>query len=164
MTKLFDTLTEKEVQLILKQASSPKHKLAFALGFYQGMRVSEVVKLREGDIDRGQKIIRIKQSKRGKDRNIPIAPEVLRGLKHLPVGVGARALQKTFKSAAKRAGISKDVHFHSLRHSCATHLLHVKGWDVRLVQQFLGHSKLDTTMIYTHVTPKNLVDKMWGEE
>ena len=126
------------------------------------MRISEIVKLKPENIDFGQKLIRIKQGKGGTDRNIPIAPEVLRGLKHLPIRCGVRALQVIFKKYVKLAGIDKDLHFHCLRHSGASHYLNKKKWDLRSVQVFLGHSRIDTTTIYTHVNPQDLVNKMWG--
>jgi len=154
------TISEKELILIVKKVKNPKHKLAFMLGFYQCMRVGEVVSLLPSNIDKGMKLILIKQGKGDKDRNIPIAPEVIGGLRHLPVGVGIRALQKSFKKYSINV-IDKDIHFHTLRHSGATHYLNVKKWDIRQVQVFLGHSKIQTTEIYTHVSPQVLIDKMW---
>jgi integrase/recombinase XerD len=162
MSKLPETLTEPEFEQLIKATLKTHHKAAFALGFYQGMRVSEIVNLKQEHIDEGQHIIRIKQGKGGKDRNIPIAPKMLKGLKHVPIGCGVRSLEIAFKSTLKRAGINKDLHFHSLRHSCATHLLNVQKWNIRQVQQFLGHANLNTTQIYTHVSPQDLVDLMWG--
>ena len=160
MRKLPETLTEDELQQILKATTKKHHKLAFALGFYQCLRVSEVVNLKPEHIDKGQKIIRIKEGKGQKDRNIPIAPEVLRGLRYLPLNCGVRALQIKFKAISNKI-INKDLHFHCLRHSGATHYLNVKNWNIRQVQQFLGHSSLQTTQIYTHVSPQELVNKMW---
>lgn len=159
--KIPETITEQELSQLVHVVKDQRKKLALMLGFYQCMRVSEVTKLTSENIDLGRKLILIKAGKGNKDRHIPIAPEVLRGLKHLPIGCGDRNLQIFFKKLALKV-LQKDLHFHTLRHSGATHYLNVKGWDVRYVQQFLGHSKLDTTQIYTHVSPKNLIDKMWG--
>ena len=64
-------------------------------------------------------------------------------------------MQRTIKKAARDAGIAKRVSTHALRHSFATHLLE-SGVDIRRVQEFLGHSDLRTTMIYTHIMEKNL--------
>jgi len=127
------------------------------------MRVSEVVKLRLMDVDKPRRLIHIKQAKGGKDRNIPIAPEVMRALKYLPIKCGVRALQIAFKNHAKKI-LDKELHFHSLRHSGATYYLNVQKWNTRQVQMFLGHSNLQTTQIYTHVTPKDLIEQMWGKE
>ena len=159
--KLPEVITEQELQSILKVTKKPKHKLAFALGFYQCMRVSEVVNLLPENIVKGQKLILIKQAKGNKDRNIPIAPEVMNGLKHLPIGVGIRALQKSFKKYLKIALDREDLHFHSLRHSGITHYLTKKRWSSLEVQRLAGHSKIATTEIYTHISPENLVDRMW---
>jgi len=159
--RLPDTLTEAELLEVVKATKKPKTKLAFMLGFYQAMRISEIVNLKPEHVNKDQKLLHIKEAKGKKDRNIPIAPQVFRGLKHLPIGVGARALQISFKKAVKKAGITKDLHFHSLRHSGATYYLNVKKWDVRSVQVFLGHSRIATTQIYTHVNPTDLVARMW---
>ena len=159
MRKIPETITENELLSILKITKNPKHKLAFALGFYECMRISEIVNLKPENIDHGRKLIMIKQGKGDKDRNIPIAKEVLYGLKNLPVGVGVRALQKIFKKYGKEA-LKKDLHFHTLRHSGATHYLNVKKWDIRQVQVFLGHSNIAITEIYTHVNEKDLTKLM----
>ena len=124
--KLPETLTESELKKVLDATKKSHHKLAFALGFYQGMRVSEVVKLKPEDVDWQQRLIRIKQAKGSKDRNIPIAPEMVRVLKKdLPIKCGIRALELKFKEKAKVV-LGRELHFHSLRHSGATHYLNVK--------------------------------------
>ena len=169
MKRLPVVLTEEELKSILKVTISFKHQLGFLLGSYCGMRISEVVNLLPGHIDFGQRIIRVVQGKGDKDRNIPIAPEVWKPLNKaykkrlLPLGIGVRALQRAFKRALNRSGVEKDAHFHTLRHTGATYYLN-KGWNIRMVQQFLGHSRLDTTAIYTHISPSDMVKKMWEQE
>jgi len=158
--KIPETITEEELIKILKATKKKHHRLAFALGFYECMRVSEIVALQPEHIDRGQKLIRIKQGKGGKDRNIPINPKVLRGLGLLPLKCGVRALQIAFKNKAMQV-LGKNLHFHTLRHSGATYYLNVKKWSTRQVQVLLGHSKVQTTEIYTHVNPTDLVERMW---
>lgn len=158
--KIPETITEEELIKVLKATRKKHHRLAFALGFYECMRVSEVVNLLPEHVDRGQKLIRIKQGKGGKDRNIPINPKVMRGLSILPIKCGVRALQIAFKLKAKKV-LGKDLHFHTLRHSGATYYLNVKKWSTRQVQVLLGHSKITTTEIYTHVSPIDLVERMW---
>ena len=66
------------------------------------------------------------------------------------------SLQKAFKTAATKAGITKQASVHTLRHSFATHLPE-NGYDIRIIQELLGHANLQTTMIYTHVASKNIL-------
>jgi len=161
--KIPEVITEEELLQIIKITKRKNHKLAFILGFYECMRVSEVAKLKIEHIDKNARLIRIKQGKGGKDRNIPINPFVLPKLKYLPVGCGIRALQFAFKKRGM-AVTGRDVHFHTLRHSGATYYLNEKKWNLRKLQRFLGHSKVSTTEIYTHVNEKDLVDEMWKDD
>lgn len=158
--KLPEVITEEELIKIRDATKKPEHRLAFALGFYDCLRVSEVVKLQPEDIDKNLKLIWIKQSKGHKDRKIPIAPEIMSLLKHLPVKCGVRALQIAFKNKCKEV-LSKDLHFHTLRHSGITHYVTKKKWNALEVQRLAGHSKIATTMIYTHINPQDLVNRMW---
>jgi len=160
--KLPEIITEEELIKIIEKSEKNHYKLAFALGFYECMRISEVVKLKKEDINKQLKTIHLKQAKGHKDRVIPIAPEVLRGLSHLPIKVGCRALQIAFKRICKEA-TGKDLHFHSLRHSGITHYITKKRWSSLEVQRLAGHSKIQTTEVYTHIIPEHLVDKMWGK-
>lgn len=157
------TITEKEFGQIVKAEKNQKKKLAYVLGFYQCMRISEVIKLQPSDIDYQRRLINIKQAKGNKDRNVPLAPECLKGIKHLPMNMSIRTLQRNFKNLAFKV-IGKDVHFHTLRHSGATFYLSVKKWNLRQVQFFLGHADVSTTQIYTHVNPTEMVNLMWGED
>jgi integrase len=166
-----ETITEEElVKIVSAKGIRENHKVAFMLGFYEAMRVSEVVNQTIDNVDFGQHLIKIKQAKGNKDRNIPIIQplllgkhEVVRALKSLPVNCGSRALEIAIKNYGKKI-LNKDIHFHTLRHSGATWLLNKKKWDIRQVQRHLGHSKIETTTIYTHVNPQDLVALEWGEE
>jgi integrase len=160
VSKIPETITEEEFIKVLRATRKKHHKIAFVLGFYGCMRVSEIVKLQQDNIDRGQRLIRIKQAKGGKDRNIPLPPQATKGLSHVPIKCGIRALEVAIKEYAMKA-LKKDIHFHTLRHSGATHYLNKKKWSTRQVQQLLGHSKIQTTEIYTHVTPQDLIERMW---
>lgn len=163
MRKIPEVITEEEFLRIFKKTRQKHHKAAFLLGFYGCLRVSEVVNLKPENIDRGQRIIRIKQAKGSKDRNIPLPKQCVRAVSQIPMKCNIRALQIAIKNYGKKV-LDKDIHFHTLRHSGATHYLNKKKWSTRQVQQLLGHSKIQTTEIYTHVTPEDLIEKMWEEE
>ncbi len=145
------------------------------LAYGCGLRAGEVVRLRAGDIDSEQMIIRIVQSKDRKDRYVMLPAEVLKLLrqwwKERPTasnnGVSpehrwlfpgrsqyqpmtTRQFSRLFKEAAKAAGLRKTVSLHSLRHSFATHLLE-RGKDIRVIQALLGHERLETTARYSRV-------------
>ena len=161
--KLPEIITETEIKDIISKTKKPHHKLAFALGFYECMRVGEIVNLKPEDIDINMKLIRIKQAKGSKDRNIPIAPEVVKGLRHLPINCGIRALQYKFKRMSNKV-LGRDHHFHTLRHSGITHYLTKKRWSSLEVQRLAGHSRITTTQIYTHINPTDLVEVMWHDQ
>ncbi len=168
--KLPDIISEEEFVKLIKKVRKQNHRVAFILGFYEGLRVSEVVKLKPEDIRFNEKIIMIKQSKGRKDRHIVMVKPLLMGertvlsaVKHLPVRCGERALNYALKTYAQRI-LKKNISFHTLRHSCATWLLTKKRWNVARVQQHLGHSRIDTTMIYTHINPRHQVELEWGED
>lgn len=161
--KLVETISEEEFIKIVKHTYKKHHRTAFILGFYGCMRISEVVNLRPEHIDKGQRLIRIKQGKGGKDRNIPLPPQVVGGLSYIPIKCGIRALQIAIHNYGLKI-LNKDIHFHTLRHSGASFYINKKKWSTRHVQQMLGHSKISTTEIYTHVTPQNLIEKMWEED
>jgi len=86
----------------------------------------------------------------------------MKGLRHLPIKCGIRALEIKFKENAKKI-LNKDLHFHCLRHSGITHYLTKKRWSSLEVQRMAGHSKIATTQIYTHINPHDLVNRMWEE-
>ena len=164
-----------EAKRLLAMAGNLKVHVMLALGYGAGLRAGEVVRLRAGDIDSAQNIIRIVQAKGRKDRNVMLSPETLNLLRQWwkvrPIrhddGVPreqrwlfpgrkpgkpmtTRQLNRLFHQTADAAGIRKAVTLHALRHSFATHLLE-RGTDIRIIQALLGHHKLDTTARYTRV-------------
>ena len=165
-------LSVEEVTLLLHAASAPKYKAAFATAYGAGLRVSEVVALKVGDIDSERMLLRVERGKGGKDRHAMLSPQLLELLRAwwregrrrsllLPGGglfpgrnpvepLSARQLGRVVRAAAQAAGITKRVSPHTLRHSFATHLLE-QGVDIRVIQTLLGHAKLDTTALYTRV-------------
>ena len=173
--RLPPVLSPEEVKRVLTMATSLKARAMLTLAYGCGLRSSEVVRLRAGDIDSEQKIIRIVQSKGRKDRYVMLPAEVLDLLRqwwkqrpsahdagvaveqrwlfpgrsdHRPLTT--RQFGRLFKEAAKAAGLRKTVSLHSLRHSFATHLLE-RGKDIRLIAALLGHDRLETTARYSRV-------------
>jgi integrase/recombinase XerD len=173
--RLPPVLSPEEVKRVLTMATSLKARAMLTLAYGCGLRAGEVVRLRAGDIDSEQMIIRIVQSKGRKDRHVMLPAEVLELLrqwwKTRPDGYDAgaapehrwlfpgrsnhrplttRQFSRLFNEAAKAAGLRKTVSLHSLRHSFATHLLE-RGTDIRVIQALLGHDKLETTARYSRV-------------
>ena len=156
--KIPKTISKEEFDVVMNHTNKKEHKAAFILGFMQCMRISEVLKLTKDCVDKDRGFINIKQAKGGKDRDIPITSETRPFVRVfypcLPIKIGERALERAIKRITKKA-VDKDIHFHTLRHSGAT-WYHLLGVDIRFIQAMLGHSRLDTTQIYTHVNPDSL--------
>lgn len=160
--RLPQVINEQEFIKIIENTTKDKHKLAFGLAFFCGLRISEVCKLQPGDVDLDRNMLFIRQAKGNKDRYVPIPQPLRRKLSHLPIDLTPRALELALHKISLKS-IGKRTRFHSLRHSAATLYLS-KGMNIREVQQLLGHSRLDTTMIYTHVSPddiKRKMDEVW---
>jgi site-specific recombinase XerD len=150
----------------LDAAPGPKYKAALSAAYGAGLRVSEVVSLKVSDVDSERRLLRIEQGKGRKDRFAMLSPKLLELLRDwyriarpavwlfpgrdpmLPMTT--RQFTRAVHAAANMAEIKKRVTPHTLRHSFATHLLE-ENTDVRLIQVLLGHVKLDTTSLYTHV-------------
>src|SRR5579885_1617487 len=175
------SLTEEEVEALLGApvVSDPlgnRDRTMLEVLYATGLRVSELVNLRHGQVNLNQGVIRI-LGKGNRERLIPLGEEAVRWLmdfEHGPRGEillerqtdflfptrrGDRMTRQAFwhiiKRYARKAGISKELSPHTLRHAFATHLLN-HGADLRVVQMLLGHSDLSTTQIYTHVARERL--------
>ena len=145
-----------------------KHRAILMTAYAAGLRISEVVALRVDDIDSKRMIIRVRQAKGQRDRNVMLSPRLLALLREywkvarstewlFPGDVPGRpitdgAVNHICVQASRAAGLGKHVTVHTLRHSFATHLLEA-GTDIRTIQVLLGHRNLKTTAIYTHVAP-----------
>ena len=163
-------LSKEEVRRMIDETANPKHHCMMSLLYGAGLRVGELVRLKMKDFDFDRNLIHVVQAKGAKDR-YTILPqslkEALLNQKRLkgPSDFlftsydGGRlteaTIQKVVAQAAGRSQISKDVTPHTLRHSFATHLLE-SGTDIRYIQELLGHAKLATTQIYTHVARSNV--------
>jgi len=168
-------LSKEEVNRMIKLTENPKHKCILSILYGTGARVSELTHIKMRDIDLDRMLLRIYQGKGKKDRQT-LLPRMLRetlnnqsrlkqandflftnGRNRYVNGKqtgGGRlteaSIQKIVAQAAARAGVRKTVSPHTMRHSFATHLLE-NGTDIRYIQELLGHAKLQTTQIYTHV-------------
>ncbi len=160
------TLSPNEVARLLDAAPTIRDRAAMEIAYSAGLRLNEVLHLRLTDIDSQQMVIRVQQGKGRKDRNVMLSRVLLETLRRYwkerkPrqwLFPGQRAgrpmheslIQRGFREAKFRAHIDKDVTFHSLRHSFATHLME-SGVGPRTIQALLGHRSLSTTERYTHV-------------
>ena len=163
-------LTKEECIRIFQTVNNPKHKLMLLLTYGAGLRNSECVHLKWGDILTDEYKIHIKEAKGKKDRFVMLPMFILEHLKmykkmqkrttaadyvfegqHRGEPYSTRSLQQIMRRAVSAAGISKKVTVHTLRHSFATHLLE-SGTDIRYIQGLLGHTSIKTTTIYTHLT------------
>ncbi len=169
-SKLPVILSKTEVSKLLSVVNNVVHKLMLGLIYSSGLRVSEVVSLRIGDIDFDRELLCIRNGKGGKDRMVIMSGKVMAILKRYVFGknindlvfisnrgkrFSVRTVQKVFSDALTNSGVRKSVSCHSLRHSFATHLLE-NGVDIRYIQELLGHKRLETTQVYTKVSCNNL--------
>jgi integrase/recombinase XerD len=166
-------LNEDEIGRLFNALRNKKHKAMLFTAYSAGLRVSEIVSLQISDIDSGRMQILVRLAKGKKDRYVGLSPVLLDVLRNyirtaLPkpkqflfeseqtsTAYPTRTVQKIFTEA--KAGISKDVGIHSLRHSFATHLLD-KGTDIRYIKELLGHFDIKTTERYLHVSNRTLVN------
>ena len=175
------SLTEEEVEALLlapvvSDALGNRDRTMLEVLYATGLRVSELVNLRQGQVNLDQRVIRM-PGKNDKERVIPLSEAAIRTLKEFiggareeillerqtdylfPTRRGDRMTRQAFwhiiKHCARKAGIEKELSPHTLRHAFATHLLN-HGADLRVLQMLLGHSDLSTTQIYTHVARKQL--------
>lgn len=166
------TLSEAEITLLIAAARSLRERAMIATLAYAGLRNRELCCLQVGDVDLGGQILHVRATKTRKERYAYIAApcvsllaEYIRERDGHP---GAQlfvclrsgdpykqqSLRKMIRNAAKRAGINKRVYPHLLRHSLATNLLH-RGAHLLAIKEQLGHSFVETTMVYVHSSPEH---------
>ncbi len=180
-------LNETELSKLFNALPNKKHKAMLFTAYSAGLRVSEIVHLKIADIDSKRMQILIEHAKGKKDRYVNLSPlllDILRKylLEYKPrpkfylfeseqtfTAYPTRTVQQIFSTAKQKAGITKAVGIHSLRHSFATHLLD-KGTDIKYIKDLLGHFNIKTTERYLHVSNKKLVniispfDDLWKNE
>lgn len=164
--KLPVVLSKREVRRMIEVTRNSKHRLLIQLMYGCGLRVSEAVKIKIRDLDLDRRILTVRKGKGNKDRQLPIPESLIDSLKdsitrrkYLFEGRKNHIAQKTaheiVKKSSRKAKITKKVSCHTLRHSFATHLLE-SGTNLRYIQKILGHSRLQTTQIYTKVSKSSL--------
>jgi integrase/recombinase XerD len=173
--RLPTVLSREEVSRLINAAGTLFRRTLLMTLYGTGMRRAELAHLKVGDIDSQRMIIRVVAGKGGKDRDLPLSPVLLEILREywrwrkprlylFPTRTYRRRLDQPISDktvwiacseAARRAGISKRVTPHTLRHSWATHLLEA-GTDLRTIQVLLGHGDLETTAQYLHLSQRHL--------
>jgi integrase/recombinase XerD len=167
-----EILSGTEVQRLLDCITAIRHRTLCTLMYATGLRVTEACHLLPSDIDAGRGLLRVRQGKGRKDRDVPIGHKLLGILREYwrivrPTGpylfpgegsgkpVSRVAVHHALSMAAQAAQIRKRVSPHTLRHCFATHMLEM-GVDLRIIQVLLGHARVETTMRYLHVARERL--------
>jgi len=165
-------LSPAEVLRLLDAAEPGRDRVLLQVAYGCGLRLSELLHLQVADIDSARMVIHIRQGKGAKDRLVPLSLRLLEELRaywrmcrprpwlfpgHKPVGpITASNIQRRFGRLVKQVGLSKHCSMHTLRHSYATHLLEA-GVDLLTLKALLGHTSLQTTARYLHVSTHRLL-------
>ena len=159
--KYAEYINEDDFCQLLENTPKRRHRIAFLMAWGSGLRLSEVTNLCKEDFDFKTGFLKVRNGKGGKDRIVAIP----KGMKeefliHIPFEFENRSLQKAFKRACEKSGITarkpQRVTFHGLRHGFATHCL-TKGINIRVIQRLLGHSDISTTAIYLDMCPEEAI-------
>jgi site-specific recombinase XerD len=168
--KLPCVLSPEEVARLLDASRPGRDRVMLQTAYACGLRLGEVLHLQVGDIDSPRMLVHVRQGKGGKDRLVPLAPQLLAELRNYwrcyrpqrwlfpnaqQVPLCPNTVQRWMKRMVVQARLSKPATMHTLRHSFATHLLEA-GVDVLTVQKILGHSSLSTTTRYLHLRDDRL--------
>jgi len=169
-------LSADEVSRLIESALTPFHRTILITLYATGVRRAELANLQIADIDSQRMVVHVRGGKGRKDRDIMLSPNLLEELRQhyrrlsrkqsgwlFPGGrwhtadypITTKVVWYACREAAKRAGIRKPLHPHTLRHCFATHLLEA-GADLRTIQILLGHSDLKETTIYLHLSQRHL--------
>lgn len=169
--RLPKVLSRTEIMALLSCCNNLKHRTMLSLIYSSGLRISELLNLRLQDLDLDHRSMMIKQAKGKKDRLVIMGEQMaiilnnyinqFRPIDYVFNGQGnaqysAVSVRSILKNAAKKARLNKNVTPHMLRHSFATHMIE-EGVNLRYVQELLGHTRPETTQIYTHVASEHLM-------
>jgi site-specific recombinase XerD len=170
--QLPSVLSQEEVLSIIQSTQNLKHRAIIALLYSCGLRISELINMKLADFHIERKQLIVKNGKGRKDRYVSLADSFLPLLSNYYNSYkpkiyfvegqnggkySAESVRQFLRKSCLNAKIKKNVTPHTLRHSYATHLLE-NGVDIRYIQSLLGHAKPETTMIYTHVKRKDLME------
>lgn len=162
LKKLPVVLSEEEIKKLFSVIDNPKDSMLLQMIYYFGCRVGEAIKIKKSDINLKEKIVilRAETTKRSKERQVPIPENFVMPLKYYLSGlmgedivlfqITKQRVWQIVKKYGQKAGITKKIHPHTLRHSYATRI-YTKTKDTRLIQELLGHESATTTAIYTHL-------------
>ena len=169
-------LSPEEVAQLIDAARTPYQRILLMTLYATGVRRTELARLKVSDIDSQRMVLHIQGGRGRRDRDVMLSPKLLqalrqywRGLKRKPstwlfpnhrwhsvdTPIDSKVIWYACQQAARRAGLKKDVHPHTLRHCFATHLLEA-GADLRRIQILLGHHDLKETTVYLHVSQRHL--------
>jgi integrase/recombinase XerD len=167
-------LSQEEVEQLIHAARTPRERILLMTLYATGARNAELTHLKATDIDSQRMVVHIRGGKGRKDRDVMLSPKLLTALRTLwryyhrksstwlfPSNyrkdrpIDTKTVWCACQKAAKRAGIQKRVHPHTLRHCFATHLLEA-GTDLRAIQLLLGHQDLKETTVYLHLSQRHL--------
>lgn len=190
VSSLPEVLTRSQVHQIVDACTTQRMETYFWTVYSLGLRLEEALNLQVGDVDGQRMMVHVHRGKGAKDRYIPLPTSTLRllreywkfhrharflfpadGRKHTGISTAQTAMsptavQSAIKKITKRLNFGKKVSTHTLRHSYASHLLEA-GVPLKAIQKFLGHSSLQTTMVYLHLThtaeidSRKVVDKLF---
>ena len=161
-----DVLSKEEIKRILDVAAKDlRFFCTFSILYSAGLRISELLELKPGDINESRNLIRVRQGKGKKDRYTLLSRPLMKKLaeynrlykpkvwlfEHRPGEPFTESIvSKRLKAAAREAGITKRIYPHLLRHTFATHLLE-QGTDIKIVKELMGHKNIKTTEVYVHI-------------
>src|SRR6202158_1221500 len=169
-------LSQEEVARLIDAARPPLHRTLLMTLYATGLRRAELARLKVSDVDSQRMIVHVQGGKGRKDRDVMLSPKLLEELRQHWRRLEPKPSQWLFpgnrnhrgdqpittkvvwhacRNAAKRAGLKKQVHPHTIRHCFATHLLE-RGADLRSIQRLLGHNDLEQTTVYLHISERHL--------
>lgn len=172
-TKLPEVLSQAEVKKLIDACKTIRERSLLMMAYGSGLRVSELIRLKLQHLEPDRMLVRVEESKGGKDRYSLLSHQCLDELRRYYSAYSPKewlfygkektkpmhisTIQKMYTRTKAAAGITKGKGIHTLRHCFATHLLE-KGTDIFLIKQFLGHKSIHTTMVYLHVVPNRLAE------